>query len=95
MATDHPVDISETTTTPVRGKPNTEKIDAGYKKVPFDFPAFMYVNRHVEPNDKALLGWSLDVELLARGKVTIKVSKNGPTDILVDGVRVHRIPKST
>lgn len=93
MAIDKPVDISETGHKVLADNPDKARLNAGYKEIPFDFPAFLYVTRHLGPEDQGLLGWSMDVELLSRGKVTIKVSKNGPTDILVDGVKVHRIPR--
>lgn len=94
MPREQHVDISETQSTPIRGNPDQVRLNAGYKEIPFDFPAFMYITRHVGDGEQGLLGWSMDLEVLARAKITLKISKNGPTDILVDGVRVHRIPRA-
>ncbi len=93
------VDTSEFSTTPVRGNPDIHRVDHGYKKLPFDFPVQISLQRLVdlekEPSDSKrrlyLDGWSMDVECFTiPANVTITIMRNPYRLVVkVDGQLVH------
>lgn len=96
-ATEHPVEMDHVVATPVRGCDDRFRLGHGYKTLPTDLPAYLYVTRHMSTADDAakpsrpagLLGWTLAVELLGfELDVRVKIVHGGVAQVLVGGVEV-------
>ncbi len=93
------VDISELSTTPVRGNPNQHRVDHGHKKLPFDLPIQLSVNRLTETNKDGIQttltlgGWELLLECITvPAKVTHRITRNpSRLEILVNGEVVYAV----
>lgn len=91
--TEHAVEIADTRHVEVRGDDNRFRLGHGYKELPFDLPVVMEVVRHVKDGAdgvKKLVGWEVDMAVLARGHVEVKILHPAGMAILVDGVVVYR-----
>lgn len=77
--------------TPDRGDENKGEIGHGPGSLPYDLPIILRVGRHIHEPDKALLGWELDLNVLARGRVQIKIALQGGMHVLVDGEVVAKV----
>lgn len=92
--TAHPVPISETRHVPLANNPNKFKLGAGHNELPFDLPAVIEVARHLapqgDPPKPGLVGWSMDIDVLSRGRVLLKIGHGGGMEVWVNGERVWK-----
>lgn len=92
--TDHPVPISETPHVPIQGDDNRMKLGHGHNALPFDLPAMVEVWRHLipqgDPPKPGLAGWTLDVHVLNRGHIKIKIAHGGGMEVWVDGEKIWK-----
>jgi len=90
---EHPVQIDETRVTQAQNDPDRFFLGHGYKELPFDLPVVMQVVRHVKPTDdgsQKLVGWEVDMDVLARGHVEVKILHPKGMAVLVDGIVVFK-----
>lgn len=90
---EHPVEIAETRQIAVRGDEDRFTLGHGHKELPFDLPVMLQVVRHLKDTDdgvKKLVGWEVDMNVLARGHVEVKILHPKGMAILVDGAVVYK-----